>query len=186
MKACAVSSKENALPVICLFVYCLSSDDQQMAASSVRTAWEQDWASTWSEGWGTLPLYLILHYSYQACERWDTSPEDNSTQFGAANIILASCYHLNINCVDGKPTLKRAILLQNEFSWKKLRCAFFHPRSNLSILQQISLLKVLWILTYDWINFAGVTPYTGVTSLAAKQVCLGSVNARHVLISLQK
>ena len=29
-----------------LFV-CLN--DQQMAASSVRTAWEQDWASAWSE-----------------------------------------------------------------------------------------------------------------------------------------
>ena len=34
---------------VCLFVYYLSSNDQQMAASSVRTAWEQEWASVWSE-----------------------------------------------------------------------------------------------------------------------------------------
>ena len=151
MKACVVSSKENALPVICLFVYCLSSNDQQMATSSVRTAWEQEWASVWSEE---------LSHFIQSCTT--LVKYANVETLLQKTILLSSgrqtlfwryksCYHLNINCVDGKPTVKRPILLQNEFSWKKLRCAFFHPRSNVSILQQIRLLKVLWIL-YFWLD----------------------------------
>ena len=37
------------------------------------------------------------------------------------------------------------------------------------------LLQVVSILTSDWLNYVGVMPYTGVTSLVAKQVCLGPV-----------
>ena len=46
-------------------------------------------------------------------------------------------------------------------------CAFYRPRIK-RVLQQIKLLQVGQ-------SYARVMPYTGVTSLAAKQVCLGAV-----------
>ena len=63
---------------------------------------------------------------------------------------------------------------------ERLFCAFYHPRSNLSC-QKIILLQVVCILASDWIKLRGshaIHGYTGVTSLAAKQVCLGPVSLR--------
>ena len=50
--------------------------------------------------------------------------------------------------------------------------AFYHPRIT-PVLQQIKLLQVELILTFDWIKFRGSQAIHGrVTSLVAKQVCL--------------
>ena len=56
---------------------------------------------------------------------------------------------------------------------EKRCCAFYHPRIK-PVLQQIRLLQVELTLTFDWIKFRGSHPiHRRVTSLVAKQVCLG-------------
>ena len=52
-------------------------------------------------------------------------------------------------------------------------CTFYQPRSK-PVLQQIRF-QVAWIQTSKGWNYAEVTRYTGIKSLAAKQVCLGSL-----------
>ena len=57
---------------------------------------------------------------------------------------------------------------------EKLYSAFSHPHSNLSCNKSGRCkLREYWLLIGS--NYAEVTPYTGVTSLAAQQVCLGPV-----------
>ena len=51
---------------------------------------------------------------------------------------------------------------------------FHHPRSNLSC-NKSGCCKLREYCHLIWQNYAVITPYTGVTSLAAKQVCLGAV-----------
>ena len=56
------------------------------------------------------------------------------------------------------------------------------------VLQKIKLAASrVFILTYDWIKYyAAITPYTEVTSLVSKQVCLGPVKRANVQFLLQK
>ena len=53
-------------------------------------------------------------------------------------------------------------------------CAFYHPRSNLSYNKSSCCMLHKHWPQVGW-NHAGVMPYTGFTSLAAKLVCIGPV-----------
>ena len=80
-----------------------------------------------------------------------------------------------------KATVKRATKKCNLFCnidanrLEKRCCAFYCPRMK-HVLQKSGCCKLREYSLLIGLNYAGVTPYTGALSLAAKQVCLWPVN----------
>ena len=77
------------------------------------------------------------------------------------------------------------VYLKLRWNGQRKRCAFYHPRLNLSRNKSgCCKLRSYWILTEK--NYAGVALYMRVTLLAAKHVCLGPVKLATCTDSLAK
>ena len=101
-------------------------------------------------------------------------------------VVSISRYVLHFSlsyCETGKKTFQ--LVLHCKTSCKAMLCTLtptFKP-----VLQQINFLQVVWILTFDWINYVSVTPYMEFMSMVATQVYFGLENTQHVLqILLQR